>query len=142
MAEHRSICIGSAMVIYTDVGCETRYDDGTAFGAHPHDTHHYHVIAHRLGYGDDILSYAREHEVCHHLVGETFFGGPSPVVWALAHGQQVDPSAAALEEAMVMAVQRWVRANERPIIGGVDWNALRYRALALTRSASRQTSGT
>ena len=77
------------------------------------------------------MRYCREHEVVHHIVGAVFYGGPSPVVWSLAHGIEPDARHAALEEAMVMTVQRWLRAGERPIIGGVDWDGLRYRWLAL-----------
>jgi hypothetical protein len=124
--------IGTATVTYYDGGAFTRYDDGSSYGAHHHDTPHYHVISHRCGYGDDLARYCFEHEACHHIVGEAFFcGGPSPIIWALAHGTDVGPSFAAIEEAMVMTFQRWLRANERPIIGGVDWDGLKARALAL-----------
>lgn len=122
---------GGAEISWTPDGCASVYADGASFGALPHDTHHYHVIAHRCGYGDDILRYCREHEVCHHVVGEFFYGGRSPILWALAHDEPVEPAAAALEEAMTMAVQRWVRAAERPIIGGVAWDAVRDRVLAV-----------
>ena len=77
------------------------------------------------------LAYCREHEVFHHVVGAVFYFGPSPVLWRLAHGEPVDEKYAALEEATVMALQRWVRAGERPIIGGVDWDALKAQCLAL-----------
>lgn len=125
------IRIGPATVHYTADGCYTAYDDGTSYAAQPHDTHHYAVIAHRCGYADDILAYCREHEVCHHIVGEAFYTGRSPVIWALAHGYEPSPRAAALEEAMVMTLQRFVRAGERPIIGGVDWDHLKQRTLEI-----------
>lgn len=124
-----TIQIGNATIIYTDEGCFTRYPDGTAYGAHPHDTHHYHVIAHRCGYGDDILAYAREHEVCHHIVGLWIKGGGSDVIGPLAHGIEPNQLEAVMEEALVMTFQRWLRANERPIIGGVNWDDLKRRAL-------------
>ena len=118
-------------MVYADWGCMSYFWDGTEYGAHAHDTHHYHVISHRSGYGDDIWKYAREHEVIHHLVGEYFFDAVSPIVWNLAHGLPISPEEAVKEEALVMLVQRWVRANERPIIGGFDWDALKERALGL-----------
>ena len=118
-------------VEYVDWGCMSYFSDGSEFGAHAHDTHHYHVIAHRSGYGDDIWRYANEHEVIHHLVGEIFYDGVSPIIWALAHGSDVTPEEAAKEEAMVMLIQRWVRANERPIIGGIDWDSIKARAIEL-----------
>lgn len=125
------IRIGQATVQYTPDGCVSRYSDGTSYGAHPHNTPHYHVIAHRCGYGDNILAYAREHEVCHHIAAEWVGGHVSEVIWPLAHGYEPDLADAVFEEAMAMTIQRWLRANERPIIGGVDWDDIKRRALAL-----------
>lgn len=128
--EGRVVRIGNATVTYTADGAFTSYPNGTGYAAQPHDTHHYHVIAHRCGYGDDILAYCREHEVCHHVVGLWIKGGGSDVLGPLAHGIEPDATAALLEEALVMAFQRWLRANERPILGGVDWDDLKRRTLA------------
>ncbi|MFS0771052.1 hypothetical protein [Sphingomonas sp. 1P08PE] len=147
------IRINDATVTYTADGAHTAYDDGSSYGAQPHATAHYDEIADRCGYlaratvatwpldpSDDEeaaarLAYCREHEVFHHIVGGLFYGGRSPILWALAHGSEVTPEQAALEEAMVMTVQRWVRAGERPIIGGVEWDAVRANALALFEAA-------
>lgn len=123
------IQIGNATIEYTPQGCVTHYPDGTSYGAHPHVTHHYHVVSHRCGYGDDILRYAREHEACHHIVSEWIAGRRSDVLWPLAHGYEPDPAEAVFEEAMTMTLQRWLRASERPIIGGVDWCDIKRRAL-------------
>ena len=123
------IILSHAIVEYNDWGCMSHFNDGSSFGAHPHDTPHYHVISHRTGYQDDILAYAREHEIVHHIVGEYFFGGVSPIIWALAHGHGVTAEEAAKEEALVMLVQRFLRANERPIIGGINWDEIKHRAL-------------
>jgi hypothetical protein len=140
-----TITLPHATVTYTPEGCVSTFADGTSYGAHPHDTPHYDEIARRCGYlgahrwghlhpwlsADARLAYCREHEVFHHSVGEHFYGRVSPVLWALAHGRDVSPEEAALEEAMVMTLQRWVRAGERPIIGGVDWDGLKRQALGL-----------
>lgn len=112
------------------LGSYSEFLDGARWGVHAHDTPDYRLISERCGYSSR-KQYCREHEVFHHLVGEEFYGGPSPVLWALAHGETPDRHAAALEEAMVLTLQRWVRGKERPIIGGVDWVALKNRALAL-----------
>lgn len=138
-----------AEVVLTDDGCFSRFADGSAWGSQPHDTPHYDEIAERCGYlaletvttwpldptdeqrAAARLAYCREHEVCHHVVGAVFYHAPSPVLWALAHGGDVTPEHAALEEAMVMTLQRWFRAGERPIIGDVDWDALRLRLALL-----------
>jgi len=125
------IQIGAATVEYTPDGCVTRYPDLTHYGAQPHDTPDYREITRRCGYGDDILTYACEHEVCHHIVSEFLMGRPSQVLWPLAHGYEPDPADAVQEEALTMTFQRWLRAGERPIIGSVDWYGIRARALAL-----------
>lgn len=106
-----------------------RFQDGTFIDSIPHDTHHYHVIAHRLGYGDDIMAYSREHDVCHAIMAEWFGDVPSPIFWAMAHGEPHDHWGDVYEELAVMALQRFVRANERPIVADVDWDALKARAL-------------
>jgi hypothetical protein len=126
----RRISLCFATVEYTAEGCVTRFDDGASFGALPHDTHHYAVIAHRTGYGDDLLAYCREHEVCHLIAEEALRGRPSAILWGLAHGQPVAPLEAVYEELAAQALQRWLRANERPIIGGVDWDEIKRYALA------------
>ena len=107
-------------------GATTRFHDGTCVPAqhHPED-HHYRVISHRTGYGDDTRRYAIEHEVCHLLVEEALHGRPSRVLWGLAHGAPLSPHDAVYEEFAAQALQRFVRAAERPIVGGVDWDALR-----------------
>lgn len=115
-------------VEYTPQGAVTRFRDGATYGALPNDEPHYHAIAHRLGYAGDILKYAQEHELAHHLIAEEF-GSHSPVIWALAHGEQPPRMIAAAEEALAMALQRYARANEVPLIVGVDWDGLKCRLL-------------
>jgi hypothetical protein len=113
---------------YTPDGAVTRYPDGSSYGALPHDEPHYHAIAHRLGYGGDILRYCREHEYAHHLIAEEFCSH-SPVIWALAHGERPPRMIAAAEEALVMTLQRYARANEVPMIENVPWRQLKDRLL-------------
>lgn len=138
----RVLTLRHATVTYTPEGCYSTFRDGSSYGAHPHDTPDYNEVAQRCGYqgvwdglpdlsGLARLAFCREHEVCHHLIGERIYGGPSPVLWALAHGEEVAPEDAVLEELAVQALQRFVRAGERPIIGGVDWCGLRDQALAV-----------
>lgn len=114
---------------WTDGGCITTFPDGSIFESFPHDTNHYSVISHRCGYGDDILAYCREHDFFHSFCEEYFNNRHSPIMWALAHGGEVDQSI--YEEIIVQTCQKWVRANERPIVGGVDWNAFKREALLL-----------
>jgi hypothetical protein len=114
-----------ATVFFTDWGCQTSFDDGTSADAIPHDTHHYHVIANRLGYGDDVLAYCQEHELAHSFVEQHLYDRPSRVLWGVAHNRLLSGSAATYEELAAQHFQRFVRAHERPISSGVDWDGLR-----------------
>lgn len=122
------IVLRFASVEWTPWGCVSFFHDQTRYGAHPHTTPGYYAVAARLGYQGDTLAYAREHELCHHLIGEAF-DRPSAVIWALAHGQRPEPYAAAAEEALAMTLQRFARCNEQPMIEGVDWSMLRDKLL-------------
>jgi hypothetical protein len=51
---------------------------------------------------------SREHELGHHLISAMLGLPHSPTMWAVAHGTE-DPTGP-LEEAAVMAVQRFARA--------------------------------
>lgn len=121
--------------------CELRYEpnawlctvfpDGSEYGAHPHATPHYHVIAHRCGYGDDLWRYCLEHEFAHSFVCEWLRDRPSLVLSEMAAGRVPDPGQAVLEEMAAQQFQRWLRANERPIVSGVDWDGMKASALDL-----------
>lgn len=119
---------------YTPEGAVTHFPDGTKWGAVPHDDPHYHAIAHRLGYEGDILRYAREHELAHHCVAE-HFNSHSPILWALAHGEKPPALFVPAEEALAMALQRYARAREHPLVDGMDWALLRARFLSLAEQA-------
>jgi hypothetical protein len=123
-------------------GCRVRFLwNGHYCDARPHKTPHYHVIAHRCGYGDNVSRYCIEHEFAHCFVEERLFGRPSQVLWGLAHHQPVTTSLALYEEATAQMFQRWLRANERPILAGVDWDGLKRDALELLDDVP-QRSGT
>lgn len=127
---YRLIELKYCAVQYHAWGCEMRFADGSLWPSIPHpELPHYHVIAHRCGYGDDLMAYCREHEVCHGLVAEWFYDGPSRVLHALARGAPHEHWDDIAEEIATMTLQRFVRANERPIVGDVDWDALKRRAL-------------
>jgi hypothetical protein len=121
---------------HTDTGALTKFADGACYGALPHDEPHYHALAHRLGYAGDIMLYCREHELAHHLIAQEF-GSHSPVIWALAHGETPPRMIAAAEEALVMVLQRYARANEVPLIEGVDWDGLKCRLLLTDKQHAR-----
>ncbi len=128
----RQIALAHCTVVYTPEGCTTWFKDGTSVDACPHpEMPHYHIISHRCGYGDDLMSYSREHEVAHEIVAEWFTNSPSDVLWCLAHGQTPNHWHMVAEETAAQQLQRFIRAHERPIIAGVDWDALRAHALSL-----------
>lgn len=114
---------------WTIEGCLTKFDDGAEIASFPHDIPHYYVISHRSGYGDDRLTYCREHDFFHSFCEEYFQNRASPILWSLAHGDEIENSV--YEELIVQTCQRWVRGNERPIIGGVDWDSFKRQALEL-----------
>jgi hypothetical protein len=125
-----------ASVERTEFGCVTRFDDGSFVNStfHPQDPH-YHVIAHRTGYEDDLHAYCLEHELVHCLLSERLHSRASPVLWALAHATEISGAEAAFEELSVQAFQRYLRAAEQPIVGGIDWLALKREAEVLLRRA-------
>jgi hypothetical protein len=119
-------------IFWTDFGATTRFPDGSEVHACPHpEQPHYHVIAHRCGYGDDLLAYCREHEFCHSFWAKRIWGEPSIVLNALAHGEKPPRARALSEEIAAQTFQRWLRANERPILAGCDWDVLKREALEL-----------
>jgi hypothetical protein len=104
---------------YTPEGAMTKFPDGSSYGALPHpEMPSYYVVANRLGYGDDLLTYCRHHELAHHLIAEEF-GSHSPVIWSLAHGEEPPRMVAAAEEALAMVLQRYATrdASGQPKLG-------------------------
>lgn len=113
-------------------GCKVRFHwSGRSCEARPHHTPHYHVIAHRCGYGDDVSAYCIEHEFAHAFIEERLHNRPSVILWSLAHHVELEPEKSIYEEAAAQMFQRWLRANERPILSGIDWDGLKRDALAL-----------
>lgn len=115
-----------ASLDFTDEGAVSHFPDGSSWGALPHDEPHYHYLALRYGHSGDLRAYCRAHELCHHLIAEAF-GSHSPVLWALAHGEQPPRMIAAAEEALAMTLHRFVMLAEPPLIEGLDWKALKTR---------------
>lgn len=116
---------------WTPWGCATDFPDGTNLESFPHEIPHYYVIAHRCGYGDDLLDYCREHDFFHAFCEEYFHNRASPVLWGLAHQMDVEDST--YEELLVQSCQRWVRGNERPIIGNIDWDDFKKQSIGLLK---------
>ena len=84
--------------------CATIYPSGRPVTAIPHDTDEYRATAARVGLTGPQATWllTLTHELGHSLVG---WPRPSPVLWALAHGQPADLPEHYEEESHVMAAQ-------------------------------------
>lgn len=92
---------------------------------------HREADAREAGYGADWRRFAIEHDLAHHIVADAMGW---PWSFALHDGDGTldlkdAPAPIQQEEAIVVALQRFLRAGERPIIAGVDWDGLRKRAM-------------
>ena len=127
-----------AEIEFNEFGARTTFDDGSFVDARPAyeglEGHHYHVVSHRCGYGDDLIRYCQEHELAHTVVCEFLYNDVSFVLFNLAHGRK--PHEPHYEELMAQTLQRFVRAGERPIIADVDWDGMRDLFLRYAESAS------
>lgn len=122
----KNIQLKHCSVEFNRWGARTHFPDGRFVDAVPDwQGAHYAVIAHRCGYGDDRLAYCQEHELAHALVCEWLYDDVSDVLWHLAHNDPLTGPEAVAEELLAQTLQRFVRAKERPIVGGVDWDGLR-----------------
>lgn len=119
------------MIQWTDYGALSIFPDGKECGAWPHpDDADYCLLADRLGYDRDVMAFCREHELAHHMVEQHIHDRPSQVLRAVADGNPLSWPQAAYEEIAAQALQALARKNERPIIGGFDWQAMRAEFLA------------
>jgi hypothetical protein len=99
---------GAAIDINDNGQTNTLYPDGAWVQAYPKPDEVYLATARAQGYGDNPMLMCREHELGHHLIAALLGLPHSPTMWAVAHGTE-DPTGP-LEEAAVMAVQRFARA--------------------------------
>lgn len=112
--------------------CETIFKDGRTCVAWPHpDQPHYHAVAHRCGYADDLAAYCFEHEFAHSFLCERLLDRECPVLRACSEDRESSGAEAAFEELAVQAFQQFLRANQRPFAGDVNWDALKTEALKL-----------
>ncbi len=119
------------LVEITDYGCITKFFDGTETAAWPHDSDDYRTIADRLGYGSDTLAYCREHEILHSLTQEWLHDRPSPVLWGVAHNKMLTARQSIEEEVFTQTMQRFIRADERPIVSCSTLDRWKAEALRL-----------
>lgn len=105
-----SLSFGDTLVeVFTDSTRITFSDGSTIFGA-PEDTDSYRSTAMQHGYGEDTLRLCQEHEVMHIALCH-WLGIHSPTMTLLRHGDDESlHQLNCLEEAAVLAVQRFARA--------------------------------
>jgi hypothetical protein len=124
---------------WTQDGAATTFDGDIRCPSTPHDTHHYHVIAHRCGCGDDVRQYCRDHELAHVILSEWFQQcAPASLLETSVHGNALDWGTNMMEECTAHVLQRWVRCNERPIIGRCDWDAMKAQFLECAAALDRE----
>lgn len=93
-------CAGGAWVV-------TRYPDGSEVHAHPQHHAEDEARAYALGYAD-VGAMTFDHDRLHSLLAWALAHRASPVLRAVATGTPIDAELAEAEEAMVLAVQRFV----------------------------------
>jgi hypothetical protein len=113
-----SMTLGSCCIDVYDEGVDTVFSDGVICTALPHDDEHYGDVCRRLGYPDDAagrLRQCQDHEIAHTIVGVLAGRGYSPTLWAVAHGEEIDPIENGLEEAATLALQAYSRRVGVPV---------------------------
>lgn len=85
--------------------CIARFHDGTECHACPHDTDAYRAHAREKSTGD-IDDYCWQHDCMHAMVALIEHGGPSVVLWNLAHGLPTDTPECETEERAAQELQR------------------------------------
>jgi hypothetical protein len=110
------LSFGNVLVAIHKWGTVIAWPDGTHVIGMPEDNDVYRKTAHEHGYGDDTLSLCREHELLHVALCH-WLGTPSPVMEACRLGGDM-PGAdiRRLEEAAVLAIQRFAKAMDVDLI--------------------------
>ena len=98
-------CPGTAWVV-------TKYPDGTEVHAHPNHRPEDISLAVELGYGGDVQAMTLWHDPIHTRLAHALGLVHSPTLWAIAHNESPDSRVADLEEAMVLAAQKFINACE------------------------------
>lgn len=114
---------GAAIELRENGDTITLYPDGALVEACAQDNDVYRATARANGYGEDTALLSREHELGHHLICHMLRLPHSPTMRAVAIGQG-DPTGP-LEEAAVMALQRFARAVGASLVDAARWHSAR-----------------
>lgn len=121
----------------------TQFPDGSGYGATPDHSDGgragYADLARRMGCGS-VDEYCFVHEFTHSFIAQEVSGGPSPVLWALAHKRR-HPDHTVYEEALVLNFQGFLHGGVpmAAVAPDIDWWALRAKALRLLALADDPT---
>lgn len=104
----------------------TQFTTGQGWGSVPHRTTAYRRLTARMGYRRNIIAYCLEHDFLHSYIEQELNDRPSPILYALAHGEPA-PKTTAYEEALVQMFQMFLRsgADMTATQPGVDWWKIR-----------------
>lgn len=89
-------------------GSRVTLPDGSVVLGAPHDTESYRETARRLGYGDDVVQLAREHDPLHVWLCDAL-GLPDSPALRVSAGLDADNELAQAEEGAVMGLQEFCR---------------------------------
>lgn len=96
------------LVAITATGSAIGMPCGAVIPGEPHNTDEYRATALSLGYGGDTLAMCRDHDPLHAMLCD-WLGLPESYALREAAGLPTDPRLAQMEEAAVIAVQRFMR---------------------------------
>jgi hypothetical protein len=104
------ICRNGTIAEPTLYGARVRLPNGAVILSTAQDNADYRATARRLGYGDDAIAMARDHDRFHAWLADKL-GLPASYSMRAVAGQlpEADRELAALEEAAVMSLQEFCR---------------------------------
>lgn len=107
----------------------TTFHDHTHTDARPVDNESTREAAVRFGYDGDILRYTQEHDFSLAFISQYLVNGTSDTLWCYAHNREPNRDGRLYEELFAQYIQRWARADERPLISGIDWDEMKRQYL-------------
>ncbi|MGD9613829.1 MAG: hypothetical protein AB7H90_01380 [Alphaproteobacteria bacterium] len=104
----RKTLANGSIIEVLPTGSRVTLSTGEAVYGEPHDTESYRQTARDLGYGDDVLSMAKDHDPLHAWLAAAL-GLPDSPALRSAIGLEPASEVTAAEEQAVMAIQRFCR---------------------------------
>lgn len=136
----RTLIFGAALVTIDREECcvQTLFQDGSLVLARPNFTDEDRARARSLGY-PGVYEMTLEHDVLHSFLAQRRGLDASPVLWAVAHGEELPGEVAGREEALVLAFARYMNdvAAFDPCLDVLDDpGAARREALLILRQVT------